>query len=413
MPSDSPARRTAPARLLRCAVYTRKSSEDGLEQEFNSLDAQREACLAYIASQRHEGWRALPAVYDDGGFSGGTLNRPAMQRLLSDIDAGRIDLVVIYKVDRLTRSLADFAKLVEVFDAHDVSFVSITQHFNTTTSIGRLTLNMLLSFAQFEREVTGERIRDKIAASKRRGMWMGGPVPLGYDVHARKLVVNAAEAETVRHIFHRYVELGSVRLLEQRLRDEGIRSKLRQMADASLRGGQPLGRGALYLMLRNRLYHGEIAHKGATYPGEHPAIIDQPLWDAVQRQLTEQQAKGSDRPNAKAPSLLTGLLYDETRERMTPSHAVKSGKRYRYYVSASLITGSRSETPHGMRVPSAEVESGVIERIRQFLTDRTALFEALQPSESDLSSLQHLVHRAGGIAATLSTTNRPDLITLL
>jgi site-specific DNA recombinase len=413
MPANSPGQRTPQARLLRCGVYTRKSSEDGLEQEFNSLDAQREACLAYIASQRHEGWRALPAVYDDGGFSGGTLNRPAMQRLLADIDAGRIDLVVIYKVDRLTRSLADFAKLVEVFDAHGVSFVSITQHFNTTTSIGRLTLNMLLSFAQFEREVTGERIRDKIAASKRRGMWMGGPVPLGYDVQARKLVVNEAEAETVRSIFLCYVELGSVRLLEQRLRDRGIRSKLRQMADGSLRGSQLLGRGALYLMLRNRLYHGEVAHKGAVYPGEHQAIVDQPLWDAVQQRLTEQQAKVADRPDAKAPSLLTGLLYDEAGERMTPSHAVKAGKRYRYYVSASLITGSRSQTPHGMRVPSAEVESGIIERMRQFLTDRTALFEALRPSEPDLSSLQHLIRRAGEIAAALSTTNRAALITLL
>src|SRR5438270_7363902 len=287
MARNRAAQRAAPSASVRCAVYTRKSSEDGLEQDFNSLDAQREACLAYIASQRHEGWTALPTLYDDGGFSGGTLSRPAVQRLLADIAAGRLDLVVLYKVDRLTRSLADFAKLVETFDAHRVSFVSITQHFNTTTSIGRLTLNMLLSFAQFEREVTGERIRDKIAASKRRGMWMGGSLPLGYDVRDRKLVINEPEAETVRHIFRRYLELGTVRLLQQRLSEEGVRSKLRRMADGSLRGGLPLDRGALYHILQNHVYRGEVSHKGAVYPGEHPAIIDQALWEAVQKQLAE------------------------------------------------------------------------------------------------------------------------------
>ena len=262
MARHSPAPKATPRSSTRCAVYTRKSSEDGLEQEFNSLDAQREACLAYITSQRQEGWTGLPTHYDDGGFSGGSLNRPALQRLLADIRAQKVDLVVIYKVDRLTRSLADFAKLVEIFDAHGVSFVSITQHFNTTTSIGRLTLNMLLSFAQFEREVTGERIRDKIAASKRRGMWMGGNVPLGYDVHDRKLVINEVEAETVRHIFRQYLELGSVRLLMQRLHDDGIQSKLHRREDGSVRGGgMSLSRGALYLMLQNRLYRGEISHR--------------------------------------------------------------------------------------------------------------------------------------------------------
>ncbi|MGA8422805.1 MAG: recombinase family protein [Pseudolabrys sp.] len=323
MARNSPNPKQVRSASTRCAIYTRKSSEDGLEQEFNSLDAQREACLAYITSQRHEGWKALPTYYDDGGFSGGTLNRPAVQQLLADIRAGRVDLVVIYKVDRLTRSLADFAKLVETFDAHGVSFVSITQHFNTTTSIGRLTLNMLLSFAQFEREVTGERIRDKIAASKRRGMWMGGPLPLGYDVRDRKLVINDAEAETVRHLFRSYLELGSVRLLEQRLCDEGIRSKLHRKADGSVRGGKPLARGALYLMLQNHLYRGEISHKGAVYPGEHPAIIDEALWDAVQKQLMEHRANSADRPKGTMPSLLAGLLYDETGNRLVPSHAVK------------------------------------------------------------------------------------------
>src|SRR5690349_132318 len=384
MARNSARPKPAQSGSTRCAIYTRKSSEDGLEQEFNSLDAQREACLAYITSQRHEGRKALPTHYDDGGFSGGTLNRPAVQRLLADIRAGRIDLVVIYKVDRLTRSLADFAKLVEIFDAHRVSFVSITQHFNTTTSIGRLTLNMLLSFAQFEREVTGERIRDKIAASKRRGMWMGGSLPLGYDVRDRKLVINEPEAETVRRIFRCYLELGSVRLLQQRLSAEGLRSKLRRMTDRSLPGGQPLDRGALHHILQNHVYRGEISHKGAVYPGEHPAIVDQALWAAVQKQLAEHRIARPDRPNGTAPSLLTGLLHDAAGDRLVPSHAVKAGKRYRYYISSHLITGSRSDDPDGIRVPSAELEKGVIERIGQLLTDRSALFEALQPLEPDL-----------------------------
>jgi site-specific DNA recombinase len=413
MARNGMAQRTGQTDAARCAIYTRKSSEDGLEQTFNSLDAQREACLAYITSQRHEGWKALPAPYDDGGFSGGTLNRPALQRLLADIQAGRIDRVVIYKVDRLTRSLADFAKLVETFDARSVSFVSITQQFNTTTSMGRLTLNMLLSFAQFEREVTGERIRDKIAASKRRGMWMGGPLPLGYDLCDRKLVINEAEAATVRHIFHSYLELGSVRLLEQRLRDEGVRSKLHRKADGSSRGGRPIVRGALYLLIQNRLYRGEISHKGAVYPGEHPAIIDPALWDAVQKQLTEHRTDIPDRPNGTMPGLLTGLVYDETGDRMVPSHAVKAGKRYRYYVSARLITGNRAEAPDGMRVPAAEVETGVIERIRRFLTNDGALFETLQPLVPDVVRVQLLMRRAEEIAGTLGGIGRSDLAAML
>ena len=266
-----------PRARLRCAIYTRKSHEEGLEQEFNSLDAQREACAAYIASQRQEGWMELATSYDDGGISGATMERPALQRLLKDVADGRIDVVVVYKVDRLTRSLADFAKIVEIFDARQVSFVSVTQAFNTTSSMGRLTLNVLLSFAQFEREVTGERIRDKIAASKRKGMWMGGLPPLGYDVNARKLIVNAVEAMTVRHIFQRYRELQSVRLLQLELAAAGIVSKVRQTAGEGgpYRGGRPLARGALYLMLSNRIYRGEITHKGDAYPGEHAPIIEQ------------------------------------------------------------------------------------------------------------------------------------------
>src|SRR6202041_3057850 len=277
--SPSPAK-------LRCAVYTRKSSEEGLEQEFNSLDAQREACEAYIVSQRHEGWITLAAGYDDGAYSGGTMERPALQRLLEDIRARKIEIVVVYKVDRLTRSLADFAKIVEILDAQGVSFVSVTQAFNTTSSMGRLTLNILLSFAQFEREVTGERIRDKIAASKKKGMWMGGLPSLGYDVKDRKLIVNETEAATVRHIFRRYVELKSVRELKEDLDCAGIVSKIRTASDGSPYGGQSLARGALYLMLQNRIYRGEIVHKGKSYPGDHEAIIDETLWGDVQTILS-------------------------------------------------------------------------------------------------------------------------------
>ena len=268
-----------PTGKMRCAIYTRKSSEEGLEQAFNSLDAQREACAAFVLSQKHEGWVVLPALYDDGGFSGGTIDRPALQRLLGDIREGKVDVVVVYKIDRLTRSLFDFAKIVEAFDARGVSFVSITQQFNTTTSMGRLTLNVLLSFAQFEREVAGERIRDKIAASKKKGMWMGGLPSLGYDVQNRKLVVNEEEARIVVHIFRRYVELRSVRALQTELDAAGIRSKRRILADGNPFGGQKLSRGALYLMLQNRIYRGEITHKGNAYPGEHQPIVDKVLWD--------------------------------------------------------------------------------------------------------------------------------------
>jgi site-specific DNA recombinase len=270
---------------IRCAIYTRKSSEEGLEQDFNSLDAQRESCEAFIRSQKHEGWVCLSELYDDGGISGATMERPALKRLLADIEADRIDAVVVYKVDRLTRSLNDFAKIVEVFDRQAVSFVSVTQQFNTTTSMGRLTLNMLLSFAQFEREVTGERIRDKIAASKKKGMWMGGLPALGYDVKDRKLLVNEREAETVRHIYRRYAALGSVFALKEELDHDGVVSKARVDKYGRRTGGMPLARGALYLMLQNHVYRGEIVHKDNSYPGEHEPIIDQALWDEVQRRL--------------------------------------------------------------------------------------------------------------------------------
>src|SRR5215470_8028322 len=365
----NPATRTRRNGSVRCAIYTRKSSEEGLEQEFNSLQAQREACEAFINSQRHEGWVCLPAVYDDGGFSGATMDRPALQRLLDDITAARVDIVVVYKIDRLTRSLADFAKIVEILDVRRASFVSVTQQFNTTTSMGRLTLNVLLSFAQFEREVIGERIRDKITASKRKGMWMGGVPPLGYRAEDRKLVVVDSEAETVRSIFRRYAELGSVRLLKQELEARGIKSKSWTSASGRVIGGKPFSRGALYLLLQNRIYRGEIVHNERSHPGEHVPIIDPPLWNAVQAQLT---GHGADRKLATRtgqPSLLAGLLFDHDGNRMTPSHAVKNGMRYRYYVSRPLITKDQTESSTGLRIPAAEIEQLVTSRLRRWLLD--------------------------------------------
>src|ERR1700756_1661106 len=323
-PMSLGTRRTA---RVRGAIYTRKSSEEGLDQEFNSLQAQRESCEAFITSQRHEGWVCLRTAYDDGGFSGATMDRPALQQLLADITAGRIDTIVVYKIDRLTRSLADFAKIVEILDARGASFVSVTQQFNTTTSMGRLTLNILLSFAQFEREVIGERIRDKIAASKKKGMWMGGIPPLGYRAQHGKLLVIESEAEIVRAIFRRYAVLGSVRLLKDEFEARGIKSKSWTSASGRRVGGKPFSRGALYLMLQNRLYRGEIVHKGQCHPGEHPPIIDQPLWDAVQAQLAANTADRNSGTRTRQPSLLAGMLFDGDGNRMTPTHATKEGKR--------------------------------------------------------------------------------------
>ena len=331
-------------KVLRCAIYTRKSTEEGLDQQFNSLDAQREACAAYIASQRHEGWKALPKHYDDGGYSGGNVQRPALQQLLADIAAGQVDLVVVYKIDRLTRSLTDFAKMVEVFDKHGTSFVSVTQHFNTTTSMGRLTLNVLLSFAQFERDVTGERIRDKIAASKVKGMWMGGPIPLGYDVEGRQLIVNTKEAEVVRSIFKRYQTLGCVRKLVTELRAKGFKSKVRLSKAGNKSGGQCFTRGALYHLLRNRLYCGEVHHAGKHYPGQHKPIISSALWKDVQAQLDANNQAHKTKTRAKAASLLAGMVVTDTGQPLTPTHTVRHGKRYRYYLlrPADGIKGKRS-----------------------------------------------------------------------
>ena len=373
--SEKTPRRSA--KRIRCAIYTRKSSEEGLEQAFNSLDAQREACAAFISSQKHEGWTVLPTLYDDGGFSGGTMERPALKRLIADIEAGQIDVVVVYKVDRLTRALSDFAKLVEVFDRRGVSFVSITQQFNTTTSMGRLTLNVLLSFAQFEREVIGERVRDKIAASKKKGMWMGGMPPLGYDVKDRKLVVNDAEARTVVDIYRRYLALKSVHALGKSLPTPGSGASDGCGPTAPNMAARRFSRGALYLMLQNRIYRGEITHKGNSYPGEHPAIVDKPLWDDVQAVLAENRVERATGARAKHPSLLTGMVFDETGERLTPTYAVKKGTRYRYYVSTSLVTGAGRNRSSGRRIPAGNLEGLVINRLRTFLADPAAILDAI------------------------------------
>jgi site-specific DNA recombinase len=392
-----PGTTTRPRGTVRCAIYTRKSSEEGLEQEFNSLQAQREACEAFIDSQRHEGWLCLRAAYDDGGFSGATMDRPALQQLLADITAGRVDTVVVYKIDRLTRSLADFAKIVEILDARGASFVSVTQQFNTTTSMGRLTLNVLLSFAQFEREVIGERIRDKIAASKRKGMWMGGVPPLGYGVQDHKLVMIDSEADTVRLIFRRYAELASVRLLKAELEARGIKSKSWTSASGRLVGGKPFSRGALYLMLQNRTYLGDIVHKGQFHPGEHTPIIDQPLWDAVQAQLDSNAAERNSGTRNHQPSLLAGMLFDGDGNRMTPSHALKMGTRYRYYVSGSLITKDRTQTSAGLRIPAAEIEQLVSSRVHRWLLDPGSIYKSTSARLPDSSTQQRLVARAADI----------------
>ena len=390
-----PPRAKIPA-TVRCAIYTRKSSEAGLEQDFNSLDAQREACEAYIASQKHEGWTALSTFYDDGGVSGGTLKRPALERLLGDIEEDLIDTIVVYKVDRLSRALSDFAKLVEIFDRHEVSFVSVTQQFNTTFSMGRLTLNVLLSFAQFEREVTGERIRDKIAAAKKKGLWMGGNPPLGYDVKSKKLVVNEAEAETVRYIFRQYREIESVRELRSQLAAEGITSKRRIMRDGSIAGDKPINRGALYYLLQNRLYLGEIVHKEKSYPGKHEAIVDEALWDKVQAILAA-NTNGEHWKEIRQPSLLTGLVVDEQGESLTPSHAVKKGRRYRYYVSHHLITEGKRAERKGWRIPAADLEGLVLTRFKGWLGDAAAVSEIVENDLHDPSAHAALITSAKAI----------------
>lgn len=376
-------------KMVRCAIYTRKSSEEGLSQDFNSLDAQREACSAYILSQASEGWNEIGDRYDDGGLSGGTLERPALQRLLSDVAEGRIDIIVVYKVDRLTRSLLDFARLVEAFDRTGTSFVSITQSFNTTTSMGRLTLNMLLSFAQFEREVTAERIRDKIAASKARGMWMGGIPPLGYKPDGRSLAIVEEHAAIIRAIFERYHAIGNVRLLGDQLKADGILSPVRSTATGKIIGGGAFTRGQLYLMLKCRTYLGEVQHKDRVYPGLHSPIISQQLWDMVQARLAANLLGHRNGVRMKAPSLLAGRIVDEKGDALIASHAAKAAAgsaeakiRYRYYISDPRHGGSGDS---GMRIPAVEIEAAVTERIAQAFDDPLTLLEqAKLPLEPDM-----------------------------
>jgi site-specific DNA recombinase len=380
--------------IRRCAVYTRKSSEEGLEQDFNSLHAQREASEAFIKSQQGEGWKLVKTPYDDGGLSGGNMERPALQRLLEDIRHGLIDVVVVYKVDRLTRSLADFAKMVEVFDAQGVSFVAVTQQFNTTTSMGRLTLNVLLSFAQFEREVTGERIRDKIAASKRKGIWMGGCPSMGYDVCDRRLVVNPAEAETVRQIYQRYLKTGSVPKLKKALDRDGIVSKTRVSRKGIRSGGQSFSRGALYELLSNPIYIGEIRHKRERHPGLHDAILDRKLWEKVQKGLQDRASRLTEPRTKVSPSPLAGRVFDESGEPLYVQGAVKHRHRYRYYVSRALVRGSKSEGQRGWRVPGLELERTVAIAARSILDDKAAILEALQVAgmgDADINPIFGLV----------------------
>ena len=376
-------------RNTRCAIYTRKSSEEGLEQNFNSLDAQREACEAYVLSQKHEGWTVAPGRYDDGGFSGGNIARPGLVRLLEDVRAKRIDVIVVYKVDRLTRSLADFAKIVEVFDAEGISFVAVTQQFNTTTSMGRLTLNVLLSFAQFEREIAGERIRDKIRASRQKGMWMGGSVPLGYEVKDRALVINESEAAKVRLIYTQYLESGSVSDLANDLTRRGIRSHLRATQSGRTVGGHVLTRGSLYLMLQNPVYIGTVVHKGARYRGLHQPIIEPVLWERVQRRLAENRVEHRRQTRAQAPSPLTGLVFDSSGERLTPTHARRGSLRYRYYVSQMLMNGQAKSDKMSKRwrVPATELETAVVNSLTALLGNHgelTSLFNLgrLSPVET-------------------------------
>lgn len=367
---------------VRCAVYTRKSTEDGLEQEFNSLDAQREACEAYVASQRHEGWILVPTRYDDGGFSGGNIDRPGLKSLLTDVEAGLVDVIVVYKVDRLTRSLAEFAKIVERLDVRGTSFVSVRQAFNTTTSMGRLTLNVLLSFAQFEREVTGERIRDKIAASKKKGLWMGGPVPLGYQVVERKLVVVPEEAERVRHIMRRYIESSSANALVEHLEQDGVRTKIQHRVSGPHRGGIPFRRGSLFYLLKNPVYRGKIMHRGTVHEGEHMPIVDEELWDAVQAQL-QVKAPPRKRPkNDRQNALLVGLLCDPHGRQIVPTYTTKGTRRYSYYETRKDL--ARPADPPSSRFGQGALDSNVLHHLGALLEDEHGLRRLANLDEGNL-----------------------------
>ena len=382
---------------VHCAIYTRKSSEEGLEQDFNSLDAQREACAAYVLSQASEGWSLLPDLYDDGGLSGGSLERPALQRLLADVAGGKIDIIVVYKVDRLTRSLLDFAKLVEAFDKTGTSFVSVTQSFNTTSSMGRLTLNMLLSFAQFEREVTAERIRDKIAASKAKGMWMGGTPPLGYEPNGRTLAIVEKHAEVVRDIYRRYTELGNVRLVAEQLVRDGIRSPDRTSGAGRTFGGRQFTRGHIYHMLKNPIYVGDIEHRGAMHAGQHPAIVERALWNEVQQRL-KVNLRGVRSSRVANPSPLSGKLLDQDGEPLIPVHACKGKVRYRYYVSRALQHDGASGNSPGIRVPARELEGHVTELVARLFDDPATLAANLRLEHSKCRAI---ISRCSAVAQEL------------
>ena len=395
-------------KLVRCAIYTRKSSDEGLEQDFNSLDAQREACAAYIASQKHEGWVARSERYDDGGFSGGSMERPGLSRLMEDVRARRVEVIVVYKVDRLTRSLTDFAKIVEVLDAQGASFVAVTQQFNTTTSMGRLTLNVLLSFAQFEREIAGERIRDKIRASRQKGMWMGGTLPIGYNVRDRALVIDEPGATLVRNIFRRYLDLKSVPALANELRRADVRSPRRTSASGRSSGDRPLSRGNLYSILTNRAYIGLAVHKGTAYPGLHPPIIEQDLWEGVQSVLAENRVRAKTRARASHPSLLAGRLFDDQGERLTPTHATRKARRFQYYVSRSLITAGRNAPGRRWRLPASEVDTVVTGALRAMLTDQHQLLDALELTELAPAQIATILALAREIAQRLEIPIRDE-----
>ena len=377
---------------LRCAIYTRKSSEEGLEQGFNSLDAQREACEAFVLSQQHEGWKLAPTFYDDGGYSGGNMERPALKQLLADIDQKKINVVVVYKVDRLTRSLADFAKIVEQFDAKGISFVSVTQQFNTTSSMGRLTLNVLLSFAQFEREVTGERIRDKIAASKAKGMWMGGTPPIGYKACERTLAIDEEGAGKVRHIYERYLLLSNVRLLTEELARQAIKTPLRISLTEQIHGGKPFWRGQIYRILTNPVYIGQIVHHDKVYEGDHPPIITLEQWHQVQKCIAHNRQGHRVRQSAPSDSLLVGLILDEQGHRLIASHSQKYSKRYRYYISETLNTSIRSDALTGIRIPAPELEMLVIQEIASWLGDESTVLTYLDPPAHQVQELTRAIH---------------------
>jgi DNA invertase Pin-like site-specific DNA recombinase len=413
-------------RRLRCAIYTRKSSEEGLEQEFNSLDAQREACEAYILSQKHDGWIALPAYYDDGGLSGGNMERPALKRLLEDVSAGRVDVIVVYKVDRLTRSLSDFARIVDTLNKHQVSFVSVTQHFNTTSSMGRLTLNVLLSFAQFEREIAGERIRDKIAASKRKGMWMGGTIPFGYQVNDRRLEIVESEATTLRLMFKMYAQLGTVEALMEYLIHNGITNQRDHTAhqtassttDQSANQTVPtaFSRGALYHILKNPLYIGKTTHKGTSYDGLHEAIIDDALWTKVQQKIADNTNNQTSGRRSKHPSLLVGKILTDDGQMLTPTHTVKRGVRYRYYINQKAEPKSKIEgnaRPPIIRIPAPAIERLVTDRLLTLLRSQTELAALLHPLNLSASQLREIIQKAQETADRWSSKSAADQRTIL